>query len=69
MVENKMAEVAKLFGKELGEVFTVKFIYGRLHGYIARGCYFKHDGLFCEDRGPCESMLMDLLTGKAVIKC
>lgn len=64
MAENKMEAVAKLFGKRLGEVFSVEFVCNR---NLARCCYFKADGLFCEDRGPCETMLNNLLTGKAVI--
>jgi hypothetical protein len=66
---NKMADVAALFGKKLGEVFSVKFVTGSLgrNRNFASCCYFKADGLFCEDRGPCETMLNDLLTGKAVI--
>jgi hypothetical protein len=66
---NRMAEVAKMFGKELGEVFSVEFVTGSLgrNRNFASCCYFKTDGLFCEDRGPCETMLNDLLTGKAVI--
>jgi hypothetical protein len=69
MNDNKMAEVAKLFGKELGEMFSVQFITGRMgaKGYVASNFFFTVDGLFCEDRGPCECMLNDLLTGKAVI--
>lgn len=66
---NKMEVIARLFGKKLGEVFSVKFvtgILGRNRNY-ASCCYFKADGLFCEDRGPCEIMLNDLLTGRAVI--
>lgn len=60
--KNKMEQIAKMFGKELGEVFSVGFA----SGYFASCCYFKADGLFCEDR-LCEIMLNDLLTGKAVI--
>ena len=68
MGENRMAEVAKMFGKRLGERFDVTWANGqRLYGYISSGVAFTHDGLFCEDR-PCESMLMDLLTGKAVVE-
>lgn len=38
MAENKMAEVARLFGKKQGERFRVKF-----HG-------FKFDCVFCDGR-------------------
>jgi hypothetical protein len=64
MAENKMEQVAQMFGKKLGEEFSVEFVCNR---NLARCCYFKADGLFCEDRGPCETMLNNLLTGKAVI--
>jgi hypothetical protein len=66
---NKMEAVAQLFGKKLGEMFSVQFITGRMgaKGYFASSCYFTVDGLFCEDRGPCECMLNDLLTGKVAI--
>ena len=66
---NKMEQIAKMFSKELGEVFSVEFVKGSLgrNKNFASCCYFKADGLFCEDRGPCEIMLNDLLTGKAVI--
>ena len=64
MNENKMAQVAALFGKKIGEVFSVEFAISR---YIARSCFFTADGLFCEDRGPCEIMLNNLLTGRAKI--
>ena len=56
-----MAEVARLFGKRLGESFTV-----RVGTNIASACAFKNDGLFCEGR-PCEIMLWDLLIGRAEI--
>ena len=67
--KNKMEAVAALFNKKLGEVFSVEYVTGRLgrNRNFASCCYFKNDGLFCEDRGPCEIMLNDLLTGKAVI--
>lgn len=67
--ENKMEQVAAMFGKKLGEVFSVEFLNGSLgrNRNFASCCYFKADGLFCEDRGPCEIMLNDLLTGKAAI--
>lgn len=62
--ENKMEQVAAMFGKKLREVFSVEFVCNR---NFVSCCYFKPDGLFCEDRGPCETMLNNLLTGKAVI--
>ena len=66
---NKMETVSAIFGKKLGEVFKVEYVISSLgrRGNFSSCCYFKADGLFCEDRGPCETMLNDLLTGKAVI--
>lgn len=66
---NKMEVIARLFGKKLGEVFSVKFVTGsqERNRNFASCCCFKANGLFCEDRGPCEIMLNDLLTGRAVI--
>ena len=61
MIKNRMAEVAAMFGKKLGESFTV-----RVGTNIASACVFKNNGLFCEGR-PCEIMLWDLLTGRAEI--
>ena len=62
---NKMADVAKLFGKKLGEEF--KIIY-KDENYIA---YFRSEGLrvrglFCLTW---DNALVALLTGRAVIKC
>lgn len=65
--ENKMAEVAKLFGKKLGEEFTVEHDHDRfdcefgLCGFIARGAYENPYMAF-----DC-FILEDLLTGEAVI--
>lgn len=39
MTKNKMTDIAKLFGKELGEDFTINF-YGRLFDVV-----FDEDGL------------------------
>ena len=61
MAENKMAQVAAMFGKKLGESFTV-----RIGTNIASACAFKNNGLFCEGRR-CEIMLWNLLTGQAEI--
>ena len=67
---DKMEVIAAMFGKKLGEVFSVEFVTGSLRSNknFASCCYFTTDGLFCEDRGHCEIMLNDLLTGKAMIK-
>ena len=65
--DNKMAEVAKLFNKELGERFTVQY------DNYQFSCYFSDFG-FCSygvydnpylDIDP--FILQDLLTGRAVI--
>jgi hypothetical protein len=68
MAENKMSEVAKLFGKELGEMFTVEwgspdFMFD---------CRFDEYGLYVSGVPPFsdyfrERLLYDLLKGKAVI--
>lgn len=63
MAENKMAEVAWLFGKKLNEEF--KIIY-KGENYIA---YFRNEGLrvrglFCLTW---DNALVALLTGRAVI--
>jgi hypothetical protein len=63
MAENKMAEVAKMFGKELGEEFKILY---KDENYTA---YFRNEGLrvrglFCLTW---DNALVALLTGKAVI--
>ena len=66
MAENKMADVAKLFGKKLDEEFIIAV---RQVEYVA---LFSHDGLEIFDTS-CDfwmvdyEILGDLLTGKAVI--
>jgi hypothetical protein len=66
MAENKMAEVAKMFGKELGEEFKIQSFTGRV--WIAK---FTLNGLkHCHNasewlRG--SDYLKDLLTGEAEI--
>jgi hypothetical protein len=70
MSENKMAEVAKLFGKKLGEEFTVKNKYK-----VEWHCKFTKNGLMYLDKTffdwqeSGDYLLQYLLTGKAVIKC
>lgn len=67
MIENKMAEVAKLFGKELGERFKVK-VNNQIYD-----CSFKEYGF--DSYGAYENpyldfdafILQELLTGTAVI--
>jgi hypothetical protein len=65
MNENKMAEVAKMFGKELGEEFKILY---KDENYTA---YFRNEGL--RVRGlfylTWDNALVALLTGRAVIKC
>lgn len=67
MAENKMAEVAKLFGKKLNERFTVK------RDYMMFDCRFTKHGLdtFGVYENPYMSfdgfILEELLTGKVVI--
>ncbi len=68
MVENKMADVAALFGKKLGEMFTVKwgspdFMFD---------CRFDEYGLYVLSEPPfsdhfSQRLLYDLLKGRAVI--
>jgi hypothetical protein len=63
MNNNKMAEVAKMFGKELGEEFKILY---KDENYTA---YFRKEGLrvrglFCLTW---DNALVALLTGKAVI--
>jgi hypothetical protein len=63
MAENKMEQVAKLFGKELGEEFKILY---KDENYTA---YFRKEGLrvrglFCLTW---DNALVALLTGKAVI--
>ena len=67
MSDNKMAEVAKLFGKRLGERFTVERAHDRFDcefstfGFMARGAYENpYMDFEC-------FILEDLLTGRAVI--
>ena len=67
MAENKMEQVAAMFGKKLGERFTVERDYDRFDcefatcGFVTYGAYenpyMDFDGLILED----------LLTGRAVI--
>ena len=67
MNDNKMAEVAALFGKQLGERFTVERDHDRfdcefsLYGFVAHGAYenpyLDFDAF----------ILQDLLVGRAVI--
>ena len=71
MAENKMEAVAQLFGKKLGEEFTIKRSFGfdfeghfSERGFVFWGedatnnkCWYSDDG----------RLILELLTGKAVI--
>jgi hypothetical protein len=68
MNENRMAEVAKLFGKGLDEEFKVK---STIRNSYSATVVFTSSGLFISDAGPIVvsrmTILDDLLTGEAVI--
>lgn len=67
---NKMAEVARIFGKELGEEFNVKY---RVRGNCIRICKAKfiEDFLAVETYNGCivsnDLVLRQLISGKAEI--
>ena len=68
MAENKMEQVAKLFGKKLGERFVARFVG---HEKFEIGCKITKEGLFQEiiegmwSENP--SFFVCLLTGKVEI--
>ncbi len=68
MAENKMAEVARMFGKELGEEFKVK---GTIRDFYEVTVAFTSNGLFLRGKNAIVvnrmGVLEDLLTGEAVI--
>lgn len=71
MAENKMAEVARLFGKELGEKFRVKDLQGQVKESIFS---FESCGLMWWNNGKSgnslifmDGVLCDLLAHRAVI--
>jgi hypothetical protein len=66
MNENKMAEVAKLFGKKLGERFTINF-YNRLYDVIfdKSGLRVFSDEIFEDELS--RLLLEGLIIGNAVI--
>jgi hypothetical protein len=66
MNENKMAEVAKLFGKHLGEEFTVKYQVSKYKWYIVDNIAFADNGLTYRGKRS-DVILRQLLTGQAVI--
>ena len=63
MAENKMAEVAQLFGKKLGEEFAVMY-----KGNVYRA-YFRTNGIRVRAMYHAfwDSVLIELLTGEAVV--
>ena len=67
MAENKMEEVAKLFGKQLGEEFIVNDEYRKkmICKITERGLFFYHGSYeaWWQDSG----LLSELITGEAVI--
>lgn len=69
MNENRMAEVARLFGKKLGEEFAVKDRYRTRTEW----CKFTEHGLLCLDKAfflwqnSDNDLLQHLLKGTAVI--
>jgi hypothetical protein len=68
MNENKMAEVARLFGKQLGEEFTVKDKYKTVWHckFTKRGLMYL-DKTFFDWQESGDYLLQFLLTGNAVI--
>ena len=68
MIENKMKQIAKLFGKELNEDFTINF-YGRLFDvtFDEDGLKVFSDTLFEDELS--RLLLEGLILGNAVIIC
>ena len=68
MAENKMANVAAMFGKKLGEKFEVK---SAIRNSYSATVVFTPSGLFISNAGGLVinrmTILEDLLTGEAVI--
>ena len=63
MTENKMEQVAALFGKKLGEEFKVRGAFGEYKAYFDKGGFMvARKDLWCAN-----SSLVDLLTGQAEI--
>jgi hypothetical protein len=68
MAENKMSQVAEMFGKKLGEEFTVKGRYkNKIHCIFCKDGLRYHNGVVIEWQKVADYILTDLLTGKAVI--
>jgi hypothetical protein len=66
MTENKMKAVARLFNKELGEEFTVKYQVSKYKWYIVDNIAFADNGLTYRGKRS-DVILRQLLTGQAVV--
>jgi hypothetical protein len=66
MAENKMEAVAQLFGKKLGEEFTVKYQVSKYKWYIVDNLAFTDKGLTHYGKSK-DVILRQLLTGQAVV--
>ena len=64
MAENKMAEVAKMFKKELNEEFKLNGVKAKL---CEDGLYVKYNSSYSNGWILNDRLLIDLLTGKAEI--
>lgn len=70
MAENKMAEVAQLFGKKLGEGFLVKAVTGKVVKCMFGDDYLYYayiDGEYLSNFFVSDTLLRQLIVGKAVI--
>lgn len=66
MAENKMKQVAAIFGKRLYEEFTVKYQISKYKWCIEEQMVFANNGLTCHGKSK-DVILRQLLTGKAVV--
>ena len=66
MLENKMRQVAEMFGKKLGEEFSVKYQVSKYKWVIQYHLSFTENGLMVYGKYK-DIILRQLLTGKAVI--
>ncbi len=70
MAENKMEQVAAMFGKKLGEEVTIKWEYMGMNTYVCRfekGGFYTHYEKDYDDVYEDSDLLKLLLTGEAVI--
>jgi len=66
MAENKMAQVAEMFGKRIGEEFRLKAVFGnKLVRFCEKGVEY-YSVVMCRWK-PSERILIMLLTGEAEI--